>query len=88
MGDTQSEEKPFIPRKKPLSRRVTGYAKPTKSPRQKWKEEYEKERAKRRKCRESNPSPETCAVCLNEHRCPAEATEDWINKQKQNEPQE
>ena len=81
VNDTDSE-KSFIPRKKPLSRRATGYTKPTRSPMDKAREQYFKERERREKCRKSNPGVEACKSCPNEHRCPQEATEDWINAEK------
>jgi len=82
MGDTNSEDK-FIPRKKPLSRRVTGYTPPTKSLREKARERYYKARNERKKCRESIKSPEACKSCTFEKDCPSESTEDWINEQKE-----
>lgn len=46
------------------------------------REAYDKERGKRKRCRENNKNPENCKVCSSEHDCPTEATEDWLNSQK------
>lgn len=80
----------MIPGKQQKSRRSKGYhMPPTIDPREKARAEYDKERAKRKRCRENNKNPETCKVCKDEHVCPTEATEDWLNSQKeQKEPQE
>ena len=65
--------------------RRLGYTLPTKSPEKKAKEAYDKERLKRKKCRDKNSDTDMCKHCSMAQLCSSEATEDYLNSKKEGE---
>jgi len=67
------------------SSRRTSKTPPMKSPRQKYNEQYSKERQQREKCRKTLTDREMCKDCSNQFICPSEQTQDWIKEQNEGE---
>ena len=42
-----------------------------------------RERAKRKKCRESKPDQNTCKNCSMSGKCSVEGTQDWIKEERE-----
>ena len=79
--DSNNNDKQSKPKRK-KSRRETGYTKPTRSRYEVGKEVYDRARAQRKKCRESNPSASTCPMTALISIDAREATEDWTTAQR------